>query len=188
MANNRRRIRSLLIGVVLGLWVLVIGTAVVWGLQNEETKLRDQVGSQLGAAGIRGLEIDVQGRDVFLAGAADADQRGEAERIVRGIEGIRTIEWDDLPDVVIIRETTAPPGDITTTTSTVAPDASATTAPADISSSTSTEPPIAVANISAKLDGGVLFLSGAVPDEESAARIAAVAGRFDLCALRRWVG
>ncbi len=169
MGNGRRRIKSVLIGVVLGLWILLMGTAVVWGLQNEENDIKDRVSAALADAGLPVQEIEVDGRDVGLAGAANEQQRAEAEAIVRKITGIRTVEWNDLPDVVIITDTTQAPGDSS------APE---TTAPgSSVAPGTSTAPTVApgLANVTAILDHGVLKLSGAVPDAEAAARIAAVA-------------
>lgn len=169
MGNDRRRIKSVLIGVVLGLWILLVGTAVVWGLQNAENDIEDRVSAALADAGLPIQEIEVDGRDVGLAGAANELQRSEAEAIVREITGIRTIEWNDLPDVVIITDTTQGPTDGS------APDTTATTSSAAPVTSTAATAPPRIANITASLDQGVLTLSGSVPDAEAAARIAAVA-------------
>ena len=170
MANDRRRIKSVLIGVVLGLWALLLGVAVVWGLQNAENDIESRVASALGEAGIGLDEIRVEGRDVFLAGIAN-EQRASAEQLVSSLRGVRIVEMNDLPDVVIVGggSTTTLPGDSSSST-TLAGDPGGTT-----SSQAPTTVPPGVANISASLEKGVLKLSGAVPDQESAARIAALA-------------
>lgn len=171
MANDRRRVKSVLIGAVIGLWVLLLGSAVIWGLQNAENDIRDRVVAALADAGIPLQEIDVDGRDVFLAGASTEEDRGRAEALVREIEGVRTVEWNDLPDVVIITDTTQPQSGTTAGTATTT---TAGTAPTS-TTSTTTAAPRTVAHISATLQQGVLTLAGGVPDPESAARIAAVA-------------
>jgi len=174
---DRRRLKSLLIGAVIGLWVLLLGTAVVWGLQNAENEIEDRVAAALVDAGIPVQQIDVQGRDVLLAGAANEDERTKAEGVVREVNGVRTVEWNDLPNVVIITDTTAP-GDGGTTEPPPISASPGTTAPDSSSPTTSSAPTASsdgVANLAASLDKGVLTLSGAVPDAESAARIAAVA-------------
>ncbi len=177
MATDRRRIKSVLIGAVIGLFVLLLGTAVVWGVQNEENDIRDRVSAALADANISVQEIDVQGRDVFLSGASGEDARAAAENVVRDLNGVRTVVWNDLPDVVIISDTTSAPGGGGSTTSavpsTAVPGGGDTTAAP--STSISPEPPAGVASISASLNQGVLTLAGAVPDAESAARIAGVA-------------
>ncbi|MCP3976755.1 MAG: OmpA family protein [bacterium] len=154
---------------MLGLWILLVGTAVVWGLQNEENDIEDRVSGALADAGIPIQEIEVDGRDVALGGAATALQRSEAEAVVREITGIRSIEWNDLPDVVIITDTTQGPDDSS------APDTNVPSS--SVAPGTSTAPTVApgLAHINATLDQGILKLSGAVPDAEAAARIAAVA-------------
>jgi len=175
MATDRRRIKSVLIGGVIGLFVLLLGTAVVWGVQNEENDIRDRVSAALADSNLGIQEIEVQGRDVFLSGASGADSRAAAENVVRKLDGVRTVVWNDLPDVVIITDPTQPPGGGATTeapSTTLAGGGGSTVAP---STSTPSEPPAGVANISASLNQGVLTLSGAVPDAESAARIAGVA-------------
>ena len=170
MAANRRVAKSFLIGAVLALWVLLLGTAVVWGLQNEQNDLRDRVHAALMSAEVPVQEIVVEGRDVSLAGAASEAERSEAEAVLRALEGVRSVTWNDLPPIVIVPgETTTPPG---------------TDAPGETSPPTSTQTPTTgdptsspegQAHIFASLDQGVLRLSGAVPDPDSAARIAAVA-------------
>lgn len=173
MAIDRRQSKSILIGVVIGLWVLLLGTAIVWGVQNEENDLTERVSAALADSNIAVQEIDVQGRDVFLSGATDEDARSTAERLVRNLTGVRTVTWNDLPDIIIV-DTTLPPGTGSTTTPpTTEPQSLTTLAPS--TSAPSTEPPAGVANISARLNEGVLTLSGALPDAESAARVAAVA-------------
>ena len=169
MANDRRRIKSVLIGIVLGLWALLLGVAVVWGLQNAENDIESRVAAALGEAGIGLDEIRVEGRDVFLAGIAN-EQRASAEQLVSSVRGVRVVEMNDLPDVVIVGgSTTTVPGDSSTST-TVGTDPGGTTS----TQAPTTAAPVA-ANVSASLDKGVLTLSGAVPDQESAARIAALA-------------
>jgi len=167
MGNDRRRIKSLLIGVVLGLWILLIGTGVVWGLQNEEKDIKDRVSAALVEAGLPIQEIEVDGRDVARAGAPNEEQRATAEAVVRDLTGIRTVEWNDLPDVVIITDTTPAPTE-TSVPATSAP-------PTSVSPTTTTNAPVGMSHISATLDKGVLRLSGAVPDAEAAARLAALA-------------
>lgn len=171
MAADRRRVKSALIGVVIGLFVLLLGTAVVWGLQNEQQDISDRVTAALADASIQVDEIDVQGRDVYLSGASGEDARSDAEEIIREVEGVRTVVWNDLPDVVIITDTSVSPGDGSTVPQTTATDG-ATTEP---SSAAPTLVPSSVVYLSASLNQGELTLSGAVPDEESAAAIAAVA-------------
>jgi outer membrane protein OmpA-like peptidoglycan-associated protein len=175
MAGNRRVAKSFLIGAVLALWVLLLGTAVVWGLQNEQNDLRDRVHAALMSAEVPVQEIVIEGRDVSLAGAASEAERAEADAVLRKLEGVRSITWNDLPPIVIV------PGDTTTPPETDAP--GATSSPTS-SSPTSTETPTTgdptssaegQAHIFASLNQGVLRLSGAVPDPESAARVAAVA-------------
>ncbi len=174
MAADRRITKGFLIGVVLAAWVLLLGTAVVWGLQNEQNDLRDRVHVALATAGLP-MDIVVEGRDVSLAGAASDAERSQAEAIVRELEGVRSVAWNDLPPIVIV-PTTQSPGD---TTSPPGTDATGSTSPPDSTETPTTagpgEDPEVVAHISAALDKGVLQLSGAVPDPESAARIAAVA-------------
>ncbi len=172
MTGNRRIAKSFLIGAVLALWVLLLGTAVVWGLQNEQNDLRDRVHSALISAEVQVQEIVIEGRDVSLAGAPNAEQRARAEAVVRELEGVRSIEWDDLPPIVIVPgDTSVPPG--TGTPGTTTPPGS-TPAPTPTTAAPGAAPEDA-AYIFAALDQGVLRLSGAVPDPESAARIAAVA-------------
>lgn len=171
MAADRRRVKSALIGVVIGLFVLLLGTAVVWGLQNEQQDISDRVTAALADASIQVDEIDVQGRDVYLSGASGEDARSDAEEIIREVEGVRTVVWNDLPDVVIITDTSVSPGGGSTVPQTTATDG-ATTEP---SSAAPTLVPSSVVYLSASLNQGELTLSGAVPDEESAAAIAAVA-------------
>lgn len=170
MTGNRRIAKSFLIGAVLALWVLLLGTAVVWGLQNEQNDLRDRVHSALISADVQVQEIVIEGRDVSLAGAASEAQRAQAEAVVREVEGVRSMNWNDLPPIVILPgDTSSPPG---------TDDSGTTTAPASTATPTTVEPsavPPGTAHIFAALDQGVLRLSGAVPDAESAARIAAVA-------------
>jgi len=160
----------LLIGAVLGLWVLLLGTAVVWGVQNEENDLQDRVHAALASGDVRIQEIDIDGRDVALAGAIDAAQRAEADAIVRNVRGVRIVEWNDLPPIVIVPGgTTTPPGSDPPAT---------TSAPGATAPPTSSEPsgnPETSAHISASLEQGVLRLSGAVPSPEAAAGIASVA-------------
>ncbi len=173
MAADRRITKSFLIGAVLAAWVLLLGTAVVWGLQNEQNDLRDRVHVALARAGLP-MDIVVEGRDVSLAGAASDAERTQAEGIVRELEGVRSVVWNDLPPIVIVPTTQAPGG----TTSPPGTDATGPTSPPDSTATPTTAGPgedPEVANISAALDKGVLRLSGAVPDPESAARIAAVA-------------
>ncbi|NND02341.1 MAG: OmpA family protein [Acidimicrobiia bacterium] len=175
MTTDRRRLKSVLIGGVIGLFVLLLGTAVVWGVQNEENDIRDRVSAALADANIGIQEIEVEGRDVLLSGASGEDARAAAENVVRELDGVRTVVWNDLPDVVIITDPTQAPTDGSTTSgvplTTLAGNGGTSVAP----STTPTEPPPGVANISASLNQGVLTLSGAVPDAESAARIAGVA-------------
>lgn len=177
MATERRRLKSVLIGAVIGLFVLLLGTAVVWGVQNEENDIRGRVSAALADANIGVQEIDVQGRDVYLSGASGEDARAVAENIVRDVRGVRTVVWNDLPDVVIISDSTQAPGGggVTTTdapTTTAGAGATTTVAPTTVAPGSQ---PAGVANITATLDKGVLRLAGAVPDAESAARIAGVA-------------
>lgn len=152
--------------VLLVVWLLLVGAAIVIGIAGEQNDLGDKAEAALSDAGI-GARVEASGRDITLTGSPES--RAVAEEVVAGIDGVRVVNWND--------DSTAALPESTTTTTTP-PD---TTAPPTTTASTSTLPPIddndgtRVAHLDARLQNGQLTLHGTLPDAEAAAKLAAVA-------------
>jgi flagellar motor protein MotB len=153
--------------ILLVVWLLLLGAAVVLGLNGEQNDLGDKAETALRDAGIN-AGVDVSGRDVTLTGTPESQAR--AEEIVAAIDGVRVVAWKD--------DTAAQGPTESTTTTTAAP---TTTTPPTTSASTSTLPPITddtgieVAHLDARLQNGQLTLRGTLPDAEAAARLETIA-------------
>ncbi len=182
MAQPRKR--SWFLWPALALLAVLVA-AVVWGLGQEEDDLGKRARAALADAGIE-AEVTVEGRDVSLAAATQADAE-RAGTIVQGLRGVRTVNVGasvvglqatattvaDLPPATTAitapppttaPPTTAPPTTLAPTTTTTLPETTTTTAPQPAGS-----------HLTARLAQGTLTVQGAVPSEEVAAGVAAVA-------------
>jgi osmotically-inducible protein OsmY len=161
MSFGSARVRILLV-----VWLLLLGAAVVVGVTGEQNDLGNEAEGALVDAGINAA-VEVSGRDVTLTGSPSS--RNRAEEVVGAIDGVRVVNWTD-------ESAAAATGSSTTTTS--APD---TSAPPTTTDSTSTLPPITdngttkVAHLDARLQNGQLTLRGTLPSEEVAAQLQTIA-------------
>ena len=77
---------------LLAIWVVLVLAALVWGVDNAETKVRHETRAALEASGVN-LAFDISGRDVTLFGEVDSEEAGRA----------LVAEIDDLPGVRGVR-------------------------------------------------------------------------------------
>ena len=95
MSFDRRADSAALPQVVfwlMGLWVVVVLVALVWGVDNAEVTLRDTAREQLAAAG-HDVSVDFSGRDARLIGSApSAEVAASIEELVDAIPGVRDVE------------------------------------------------------------------------------------------------
>lgn len=90
MSDKRLKRLAALTGLAL-VGVIVAGALV--GSKATADDLQSRAELALSAAGIDGIEVDVNGREARLAGGTP-DDLGSAERIVGGIKGVRRVELD----------------------------------------------------------------------------------------------
>ncbi len=77
---------------LMGLWVVVVLVALVWGVDNAEATLRDTAREQLAAAGYD-VSVDFSGRDARLIGSASSAEVADSiEELVDAIPGVRNVE------------------------------------------------------------------------------------------------
>jgi len=82
--------------LLLAAWAsLAVGT-VLWGLNNTASHLSAEAEEALAAVGLP-VTVEVSGRDAILSGDVDATDQALAIELVRGINGIRDVEWESLP-------------------------------------------------------------------------------------------
>jgi hypothetical protein len=159
MSVGSTRVRLLVVA-----WLLLMGAAVAIGVTQEQNDLGSKAEAELAAAGIV-AGVEVSGRDVTLTGSLTDRER--AEELVGGIDGVRTVSWDEtVPGAATqpATTTTAPPA-------TSAPPTTAATTLPPIEDTDSSD----VANLEARLQDGRLTLRGTIPDARAAARLEAVA-------------
>ena len=93
---------------LLAIWVVLVLAALVWGVDNAETKLRTVTASVIGESGLD-LTFDLSGRDVTLYGeVATAEQAAELALLVDEIDGIRLVN-DSLTIVTMPAPELVPP-------------------------------------------------------------------------------
>ncbi|MDJ0924243.1 MAG: OmpA family protein [Acidimicrobiia bacterium] len=94
MAYDRRAERTAVppsILWLLAVWVVVVLTAVVWGIDNAETQLRDQARAAVEATN-HSVAVDFSGRDARLIGAVEsADVPAEITAAIDAIPGVRKV-------------------------------------------------------------------------------------------------
>ncbi len=158
------------------LWVVVVGVAVISGLDRYEGDLAERSADALAAAGLDGVPIEVDGRDIDVEESPDGRAQRMAE-VLRGVEGVRDVDVRPLvaqgsdertaPTVLgtVVEQTTTTATTTTTTT---------TTAATTTTTATTTTIPAAAA-LDATLAGGAFRLTGVVPDEATAAALIAAA-------------
>lgn len=165
--TSRRRLLALLVLV----WLSLAAVAVVWGLVRSQDDIGDRAREALAAAGLDGVLLDVEGRDVIIVDAPD----GSAGAIVAALEevdGVRRVDFgggraaEDMTEPTVLDETLVAP---TTAPTTTVPEATTSSAAPTTATTTTTvaEAPTE-ALVVATLDGGRFRLSGVVPDEETA--------------------
>jgi len=101
-AINYRRVPRVLLWLG-GLWLAVMLVALVWGIGNAESKLREAARDYLEETGLE-IAVDISGRDATLYGSVDSDD--EEGRIVSGVDaipGVRSVNSE-----LIIVEPPAP--------------------------------------------------------------------------------
>ncbi|MDJ0497010.1 MAG: OmpA family protein [Acidimicrobiia bacterium] len=77
---------------LMGLWVVVVLVALVWGVDNAEATLRDTAREQLAAAGYD-VSVDFSGRDARLIGSASSAEVADSiEELVDAIPGVRNVD------------------------------------------------------------------------------------------------
>lgn len=82
--TDYRRVPRLLLWLGL-IWLIVILVALVWGVGNAESSLREDARSYLDGAGLD-VAVDISGRDATLYGSVASEE--EEERIVAAIDAI----------------------------------------------------------------------------------------------------
>lgn len=154
-------------------WLLVAVAAVVWGVGNADDDLGDRVAVALDDAGIDVTDVRLEGRDAVLVGIQAASE-DEAMEVAKGVRGVRAV---DIENVLAADTTVETTPETTPTTSAPAATSTTTTTTTTIAPATTTTAVAAapVPTLSARLEGGALVLTGAIPDAESAARIAGLA-------------
>jgi outer membrane protein OmpA-like peptidoglycan-associated protein len=160
--------------IILGLvWLALVIGALAWGVGRQTDDLQTKAEDALAAAGIAAT-VDVDGRDATLSGRLSDAEQSRALELVRGITGIREVEWREPASASAT--TTLPPATTTTTTTTSGTTTpTSTTTTTTMPAATTTTVSASVARIGAGLEGGRLLLTGAIPDEAAAARTAVVA-------------
>ncbi len=93
---DKRRNRGRWVVLLLAASALLAVGAVLWGLNNAERRLTAAAEEALAAVGLP-VTVEVSGRDAILSGEVDADDQTRAIELVRGINGIRQVEWESLP-------------------------------------------------------------------------------------------
>lgn len=171
--ERTRRQRAFLL---VGAWIVLAVVAVAWGLSREQEELGAASEAALREAGVTGVSVSVEGRDVVLI--ADGTDAG-ATSAVAAVDGVRRVKWEVAePSRDGVSSTTTATGPTaavseTTTTTTSLPDATSTPPP-DSTTTTITVDETA-ARLTASLSEGTLVLAGALPDAETAASVAATA-------------
>ncbi len=154
-----RRLRLIGLGVA---WLLVVAGALVVGVYGTQDDLTERATAALDDAGLQVDSIRIDGRDAVIA--APASLHDAADAALTGVEGIRTIRFEeDDPPIV------AGPG-----TDPVAP-TSTTQAEPTPSTVSSTQVPEGRAYLRATLEGGRVLIEGALPDAAAAAELGALA-------------
>lgn len=78
---------------LFGLWVALALAALVWGVDNVETSLRDSARRSLAVAGHDGIAVDFSGRDARLIGTAEsADVATDIAASIDLLPGVRNVE------------------------------------------------------------------------------------------------
>ena len=171
MQRDKRR----MLGVLVVAWVLVAGVAVFWGVGGEESDLEDRAQAALRAAGIAGVEVSFSGRDARLDGESAA--QAEAAAAIRSLRGVRAVRLTPTAEAAradATPPTTAAPPPSTTAPASQSPTTTTTTTTTTPTTTTTVAAPT-VANFTATLLDGTLTLSGAIPSQEVADGMAAVA-------------
>lgn len=140
---------------LLGLaWLVLVGGALMWGIDRFENDIEDRVSEALATSGFSGVEVTVNGRDVTIE-KVDAAQEAQVIALLENVEGVRNVTKPD---------DSAAPG-----TTTSRPPSSTSTPPTPTTSTTSTTVPAAPqASLVATLEAGRFHLSGVVPDQATA--------------------
>lgn len=82
-----------LAGGVLGLWLLGLATCTA-PIQDD---LTERARAALSRAGLETVDVSFSGRDATLRGQVASEELERADRIVRGLEGVRRVDVDGLP-------------------------------------------------------------------------------------------
>lgn len=83
---------------LLALWVVVVLIALVWGVDNAETGLRDRARERIAASGYD-VAVDFSGRDARLIGAVTQQELAtELEESIDAIPGVRIVSNEIVVD------------------------------------------------------------------------------------------
>lgn len=86
------------------LWVAVVLVALIWGVDNAETTLRDAARQELDDAGYD-VSVGFSGRDALLIGSAPSEEVAQSiEELVDAIPGVRSVDNE-----IVIVEVAPPP-------------------------------------------------------------------------------
>lgn len=89
---------------LLALWVIVVLVALVWGVDNAETTLRDDARASLIANGYD-VAVDFSGRDARLIGSVSEESlAAEIAASIDSVPGVRTVD----NEIVVIEPAVAP--------------------------------------------------------------------------------
>ncbi len=90
---------------LMGLWVVVVLVALVWGVDNAETTLREAARQELDEAGYS-VSVGFSGRDARLIGTASSAEIAEnIEQLVDAIPGVRIVN----NEIAIVEVAPPPP-------------------------------------------------------------------------------
>ncbi len=117
--------------LLTALVILAVGT-VLWGLSNAERQLTAEAERALAALGLP-VSVEISGRDAVLSGEVNAADQARAIELVRGISGIRQVEWESMPTAAATSTTTRP---VETTVTTADPGPPPTTSTTTAGSTT----------------------------------------------------
>jgi OOP family OmpA-OmpF porin len=119
---------------LLAIWVIVVLFALVWGVSNAETSLRDDARERLAAEGYS-VAVDFSGRDARLIGSlTDQSLADEVEQAIDSIPGVRLVNNE-------------------------------------IAVSESEEPPLRRPEVTFRVVGDAVSISGLVSDEETETKL-----------------
>jgi outer membrane protein OmpA-like peptidoglycan-associated protein len=145
-----------LIWVAIIAWIVLAVLAALWGVPNEEDDLANRADELLVGTG---LSVDLAGRDATIIGTADQATIDSVAAAVYDLRGVRRVD-------ISAAEVAAPPA----TTTTAAPETTTTIAPATTTTAAAVagEP-----SFTAVQTGGVVELTGTLPDQAIVDAIAA---------------